>query len=125
MSNEEKTRSVVERLPTRLPRPAWGDDMVARMRRASVLLWVAGWACAAGAVELDAQEQAGQLIYMKGESPSGARIVARIGMGGLELSGASIACGNCHGEDGRGRAEGGNRNALRLDREVDVLLRAG
>ena len=25
----------------------------------------------------------------------------------LELSGVTVACGNCHGEDGRGRAEGG------------------
>jgi len=64
-------------------------------------------AAAAGAAELGAREQAGREIYLKGTSPSGARITARIGMGGLELSGDAIACGNCHGEDGRGRPEGG------------------
>jgi ABC-type branched-subunit amino acid transport system substrate-binding protein len=61
----------------------------------------------ASAATLTAQEQAGRHLYTTGESPSGARIVARLGMGGLELSGAAVACGNCHGEDGRGRAEGG------------------
>ncbi|MDB5901264.1 MAG: Extracellular ligand-binding receptor [Betaproteobacteria bacterium] len=67
----------------------------------------AAWTCAAAPLQLTAQEQAGQHIFMHGESPSGARIGARMGVAGLELSGASIACGNCHGEDGRGRAEGG------------------
>jgi ABC-type branched-subunit amino acid transport system substrate-binding protein len=62
---------------------------------------------AALAAELSADEQAGRTIFLHGTSPSGAQISARIGIGGLELSGASIACGNCHGEDGRGRAEAG------------------
>jgi ABC-type branched-subunit amino acid transport system substrate-binding protein len=52
-------------------------------------------------------ERAGQQIFLKAESPSGAQISARIGAGNAELSGQAVACGNCHGEDGRGRAEGG------------------
>src|SRR5688500_2946621 len=68
---------------------------------------IAGAAHSAASPELTEQERAGQQIYLKGESPSGARITARVGMGGLELTGATAACGNCHGEDGRGRAEGG------------------
>ncbi|EHR73472.1 ABC-type branched-chain amino acid transport system, periplasmic component [Burkholderiales bacterium JOSHI_001] len=75
-------------------------------------------ACAAGAaagvamaadtvVPLTAQELDGQLIFQKADSPSGAQINARIGQGNAELSGQAVACGNCHGEDGRGRAEGG------------------
>lgn len=70
-------------------------------------LVAAGMALAAGAAELTAHEQDGRQIYLRGVSPSGARITARIGMGGLDLNGEAIACGNCHGEDGRGRAEGG------------------
>lgn len=75
--------------------------------RAALLLAAALLAGGAAAGELGPQEQAGQRIFLRGESPSGARLDARLGMGGLELSGAAVACGNCHGEDGRGRAEGG------------------
>lgn len=64
-------------------------------------------ATAVAGAELGERERAGRQIYLKGSSPSGARITAVIGMSGLELSGDAIACGNCHGEDGRGRAEGG------------------
>lgn len=52
-------------------------------------------------------ERAGREVYLDGTSPSGARISGRIGAAGTELGGQAIACGNCHGEDGRGRAEGG------------------
>ena len=84
---------------------------MARVRRGiAVALCAAGLALAgigAGAAELDARELAGRQIFLKGTSPSGARITALLGTSGLELSGEAIACGNCHGEDGRGRAEGG------------------
>jgi ABC-type branched-subunit amino acid transport system substrate-binding protein len=49
----------------------------------------------------------GRIVFREGLSPSGARISARVGLGGALLSGAAIACGNCHGLDGRGRPEGG------------------
>ncbi len=56
----------------------------------------------------DAQRDTlGRLIYQEGRSPSGARIVARIGTADQAIEGAAVACGNCHGPDGRGRAEGG------------------
>ena len=77
------------------------------MRHAIIALCFAASTCAAAPLQLNEQEQAGQQIYLKGESPSGARLVGRMGLGALELAGAPIACGNCHGEDGRGRAEGG------------------
>ena len=83
------------------------DATFAPLQRAACALLAALWTCAAGAAGLSAQEQAGHRIYTLGESPSGAKILARIGMAGLELSGAAVACGNCHGEDGRGRPEGG------------------
>jgi len=87
-----------------------GAVQVAALRglaRAALALCVAAAAGAAVATELSELERAGQHIYLRGESPSGARISARLGMSGLELAGASVACGNCHGEDGRGRPEGG------------------
>ncbi|ACB36143.1 Extracellular ligand-binding receptor [Leptothrix cholodnii SP-6] len=85
--------------------------MHAAMRMGAALM-VALMAAALGfgpaaAADLGPDELAGRRIYLHGQSPSGASLSARIGMGGLELSGASIACGNCHGDDGRGRAEGG------------------
>jgi ABC-type branched-subunit amino acid transport system substrate-binding protein len=81
--------------------------MHAVMRMGAALMAAALGFGPAAATDLDPDELAGQRIYLQGKSPSGASLSARIGMGGLELGGASIACGNCHGEDGRGRAEGG------------------
>jgi ABC-type branched-subunit amino acid transport system substrate-binding protein len=60
-----------------------------------------------GARPLDARERGGEQIFRQATSPSGARISARIGVSSTEISGPSMACGNCHGEDGRGRSEGG------------------
>ncbi len=62
---------------------------------------------AALGADLTELEQTGRRLYLSGESPSGARLDGRIGMAGLSVSGAAVACGNCHGEDGRGRAESG------------------
>ncbi len=89
----------------RLAAPAVLAPVLAPVLAALLATLVASTALADG---LSADEAAGRRIYLQGDSPSGARIVARVGVGaGFELSGASIACGNCHGEDGRGRAEGG------------------
>ena len=68
------------------------------------------WLCAlstAAAAPADGAAPAGHAIYSEGRSPSGARISARIGLGGQVIEGVALACGNCHGDDGRGRAEGG------------------
>jgi mono/diheme cytochrome c family protein len=48
----------------------------------------------------------GAMIYLRGESPSGQAILARIG-DGPELQATTLACVQCHGPDGRGRPEGG------------------
>ena len=48
----------------------------------------------------------GALIYLRGESPSGRAITARIG-GGPSVPATTLACVQCHGADGRGRPEGG------------------
>ena len=89
-----------------LHRPTWRQGLLAA-GLAALLIDAAAAADAAPATGLSEQERAGREIYLQGRSPSGASLSARIGMGGLELAGASVACGNCHGEDGRGRPEGG------------------
>lgn len=57
-----------------------------------------------------AQER-GRRIYHAGESPTGASIVATTGAGSEPFPASIVPCGSCHGEDGRGRAEGGVRPA--------------
>jgi ABC-type branched-subunit amino acid transport system substrate-binding protein len=83
------------------------DERRRRLAMTVLAVGLTASTCFAGTMELTEQEQAGQRIYTQGESPSDARISARIGMGGVELTGRTAACANCHGEDGRGRAEGG------------------
>jgi len=48
---------------------------------------------------------AGQLIYSKGESPSGSPLSAVLG--DTVVPATLMPCGSCHGSDGKGRAEGG------------------
>ncbi|MEY2689789.1 MAG: hypothetical protein RL375_3988 [Pseudomonadota bacterium] len=84
----------------------WLSPTLAALALLSGLLLATGSTRVQGA-ELTELEQAGRRLFLRGESPSGARLDARIGMAGLTLSGAAVACGNCHGEDGRGRAESG------------------
>lgn len=52
------------------------------------------------------QVEAGRQIYQDGTSPSGEEILA-VMAGGTELSAAALPCSGCHGEDGRGKPEGG------------------
>jgi ABC-type branched-subunit amino acid transport system substrate-binding protein len=56
---------------------------------------------------LDAQERAGRRIYVDALSPSGEPLRALVGVGQTPLAGTAVACGNCHGADGKGRPEGG------------------
>lgn len=49
----------------------------------------------------------GKEIYFKGVSPSGSSLTAQFGNPPNLIDGALMACVNCHGNDGRGRREGG------------------
>lgn len=75
-------------------------------------LLVAGMLLAVGVgaqepgLELNAQEELGKHIYTHGENPSGREITASLGEG-AEVAAALLPCASCHGEDGRGRPEGG------------------
>jgi ABC-type branched-subunit amino acid transport system substrate-binding protein len=55
---------------------------------------------------LTPSESRGKQIYVRGTSQSGGQILAYVGESSLEMPGASMACANCHGIDGRGKPEG-------------------
>ena len=69
----------------------------------------AGCAFAAGvaAQPLSPAEQAGRRLYHDGVDRAGRPVEARVAGSATPLKGKAMACGNCHGEDGRGRAESG------------------
>lgn len=56
---------------------------------------------------LTAQESRGKQIYLQGTGPSGKDILAYVGDSSLEVPGSVMACANCHGLAGQGKAEGG------------------
>ncbi|HKR13479.1 MAG TPA: ABC transporter substrate-binding protein [Pyrinomonadaceae bacterium] len=60
-----------------------------------------------GQQPLTAQESRGKQIYLQGTSPSGKDILAYVGDSSLEVPGSVMACANCHGLAGQGKAEGG------------------
>jgi ABC-type branched-subunit amino acid transport system substrate-binding protein len=73
----------------------------------AALLCVFGFARAMQAATLTPAEQRGRQIYLRGESPSGRPITAVIGQGETtEIPATALACGSCHGPEGRGVAEG-------------------
>ena len=59
------------------------------------------------AVELTDQELRGRQIYQQGESRSGAPITALVSRGATPITASLLPCSGCHGEDGKGRPEGG------------------
>ena len=63
------------------------------------------------AVELSDQELRGRQIYRQGESHSGAPITALVARGATPITAALLPCSGCHGEDGKGRPEGGVKPA--------------
>ncbi len=56
---------------------------------------------------LSARERRGREIYLHGSAPGGKPILAVLGQSREPVDAALLACGNCHGQDGRGRPEGG------------------
>ena len=61
----------------------------------------------AHADELSEQALRGKQIYVAGESESGAPINAIVSRGGTAISASILPCIGCHGDDGKGRPEGG------------------
>lgn len=59
------------------------------------------------AVDLLPGEKRGKQIYLHGTSSAGREISAILGQDEIEVPAAALTCGNCHGPDGLGRAEGG------------------
>lgn len=64
---------------------------------------------AAVALDLTEQEQAGKRLYREGLSSSDAQLLARVGASDMSVPASVLPCASCHGNDGRGRAEGGVR----------------
>src|SRR6476620_3358040 len=95
-------------LPIANPRKSTRTSGLRRFPRRGLLRWI----CIAGMFSpflLPAQTPspigAGQLIYSKGESPSGSPLSAVLG--DTVVPATLMPCGSCHGSDGKGRAEGG------------------
>jgi len=61
----------------------------------------------AAALAQDARIDLGRRIFLEGRNGDGEPIRALVGPQSTPLAGPSVACGNCHGADGRGRPEGG------------------
>lgn len=75
--------------------------------RRLVIAAVAALSAPLAAQELSPLEQAGKRLYDDGVDRAGRPIEARVAGSATPLSGRALACGNCHGEDGRGRPESG------------------
>lgn len=75
---------------------------------------------------LNAQQRRGKQLYLEGKAQGEAPPQARIGPEGT-IAPASVApCGNCHGEDGRGRPEGAIEPPdIRWSRLIDGSVRSG
>jgi ABC-type branched-subunit amino acid transport system substrate-binding protein len=54
---------------------------------------------------LTASERRGKEIYLRGNSPSGRKIIGRIGE--IDMPGSILSCAGCHGMRGEGKTEGG------------------
>lgn len=80
--------------------------MLARLC-AALAVWLLVPVTVTHAAELSAQEQRGKQIYTQGESRSGAPVSAIISRGATPIPGSILPCVGCHGEDGKGRPEGG------------------
>jgi len=63
----------------------------------------------ASALDLTDHEQAGKRLYREGVSSSDAQLQARVGASDISVPASVLPCASCHGNDGRGRAEGGVR----------------
>jgi ABC-type branched-subunit amino acid transport system substrate-binding protein len=81
----------------------------ARWSVAACAAWAAaagsGWMAGSGSLPPAAAR--GHEIYLRGVSPSGGEITALMGGSAVEVPATVLPCVNCHGENGRGRPEGG------------------
>ena len=77
------------------------------MRRLGALAIGCTLAAVVQAQALSQTEQIGKRLYDDGIDRAGRLIEARVAGSATPLKGKALACGNCHGEDGRGRPESG------------------
>lgn len=75
------------------------------MRTATIAMIAAALAASASAAD-DSAVELGRRIYHEGRTLRGEPVRALLGAASSPMSGSAVACGNCHGADGRGRPEG-------------------
>jgi len=61
------------------------------------------------ALDLSPNELAGKRLYRQGVSSSDAQLMARVGASDMSVPASVLPCASCHGNDGKGRTEGGVR----------------
>ncbi len=94
------------RLPVRHPgRPPRTPVAARRAVALGLLLGLAPFHAAAAG--LSAAELRGKQIYFEGTSPGGEDITALVGAALTPVPAQVVPCSGCHGDDGRGRPEGG------------------
>jgi ABC-type branched-subunit amino acid transport system substrate-binding protein len=84
----------------------------ARDKPVAARWWLLVWWCLCQpvlALELTPHEQAGKRLYREGVSSSDAQLLARVGASDISVPASVLPCASCHGNDGRGRSEGGVR----------------
>lgn len=72
-----------------------------------LLLAAMGWCQASSAESLTESEARGKQFYLTGIPASGKPVKAMVGPESTALPGNEVPCLGCHGEDGKGRPEGG------------------
>lgn len=83
------------------------SNLVRAAARLSLLIFAAGlFAGPAAAPGLSPREMRGKKIYLQGVSASGKDIPAFLEDSGLDVTASVLPCVNCHGYDGKGKAEG-------------------
>lgn len=75
--------------------------------RLAIAVLLTTLAAAANASDLSEQEQRGKRLYTQGVSNSGQPVTAIMSRGRTPIPASILPCIGCHGEDGKGRSEGG------------------
>jgi len=96
---------IAEPVGAGLPREEGGMSLAKVM----ALLISLSLCSSAFALDLTDHEQAGKRLYREGVSSSDAQLQARVGASDMTVPASVLPCASCHGNDGRGRAEGGVR----------------
>ena len=85
----------------------WKSSSLSAQAQAIIAVMLLAVTAAVYPIELSEQEMRGKRIYTQGESSSGTPIDAVVSRGAAPIPASILPCAGCHGEDGKGRPEGG------------------